>query len=895
MFLVTFLPVQGHGASQPYTERLTGFVAGSDALWFMQFGGVNVTAPKIVAAEAPGVTAYNLTVIQTTSWTSDMQVFGPNGYNLIPVPFIPQQGAFLNVAAASYDVAKTAASQFGQYLLTSFISYTNGSSAYTFVAPITFNTIVPATLLNLMPTTTGGFSDAITVASFVSTRSPIVVLQGVRGSSGFTHTLTLGSISAAAFDASSRPNVLKYFGTTITYLQASNRSSSSVVELHFLDGGVASTDASANSTNRGSSGSYSIAVAPGKRLYRVNATVLQLQTLLVAERVVDAGVLMPGQNVSVTLSLSNPLGSKNVTVSAFSDDWWKSYGFFKLVKGSSDVPSQVIVPQGDAAPTYVLRYNGTTIQKMTIPSVMVPYTFRVGAATFKGGAFTNPVSLSLGEDMPAVYAYASPSTTGTNYGAPYGATEHYTVVIKNVGTLTASSLVVSGLTEGGLAPRGLAGDSVTVSLPVTAASLTAGNYTRSFLISYVTPGGQTETVTTNPLNVAFSHATLSVPFPLLTLAGLATPMGSGKVNLTLTIAMANQGAGNATSLVATGTLPPGLPCGKATGSGLSCIGSTVTITQAPFGASKTWKGRLQFNLTSPVSYFFTPFAIHATGSLNVSAMSNPAAAPSGVVVTKAFSPTTLFGGLNSNVTIRALNKGPMDFYNATLRSSPDYFDKLTIASASLSSSAQDVASGGNMSATYNVDVQPSYHGNLTASPTTLSLTFGGTQYLFNLTSTRVSVYQPISVVIVSTPASPIEGKAFSVMVTISNPSNVTVADVEFALPIPKMMSVSNLQNAQLVGGALTMSQSMLGPHQSFSANATAQATSGVSLIFTKGSLSFQYSGTKVKGIIPSKDIVVGEDVLTRYTLPGAIVLVAVLAVAFYLRRRPAPTSPASQQ
>jgi hypothetical protein len=110
-----------------------------------------------------------------------------------------------------------------------------------------------------------------------------------------------------------------------------------------------------------------------------------------------------------------------------------------------------------------------------------------------------------------------------------------------------------------------------------------------------------------------------------------------------------------------------------------------------------------------------------------------------------------------------------------------------------------------------------------------------------------------------------------------------------------MMSVSNLQNAQLVGGALTMSQSMLGPHQSFSANATAQATSGVSLIFTKGSLSFQYSGTKVKGIIPSKDIVVGEDVLTRYTLPGAIVLVAVLAVAFYLRRRPAPTSPASQQ
>lgn len=445
------LPAQQVNAAQPYSEKFTGYVAGSSALWFMTFSGINATSSGLAAVEAiQGVTWYNITAIKTTGWLSDFQVFGLNGYNLIPVPFLPSEGAFLTVGASDYGVAALAATAFDSYLYTAFVSYKNSSSSYVFYSPLSFGSIIPSTILNLIPKSMAGFASAISSSAFVGLKSPMVSLQGTRGSSGFSHSLTLGSIVASALDSSSRPSILNYFGTSITSLSASNKSTSSTIAFRFLDGVVNNTDHAAVSSNLSGSGEYFLSLSPGAKLRRLNVTVLQKPPVLLAERLIDRGVLMPGQTVSVSISLTNLSGNATITTARFSDDWWEAYGFFKLVgKSNSTIPSLTLKAGGTSTPTYVLQYNGTGTRQLTVSATTIQYSYVVGTAEFLMHAMLNPVTLSLGIVEPVVYAYVAPAG---NYEGSVGGTQLFNVIARNVGNLTASFVVVAGQQKGGFRP-----------------------------------------------------------------------------------------------------------------------------------------------------------------------------------------------------------------------------------------------------------------------------------------------------------------------------------------------------------------------------------------------------------------------------------------------------------
>ena len=94
--------MQAVSAQTPYTEKLNVYVSGADALWYMTFGGLNGSTKLNALESSPGLTSYNLTAVKSTAWSSDFQVFGPGGYNLLPVPFVPSQGAFLSVGSDSF-------------------------------------------------------------------------------------------------------------------------------------------------------------------------------------------------------------------------------------------------------------------------------------------------------------------------------------------------------------------------------------------------------------------------------------------------------------------------------------------------------------------------------------------------------------------------------------------------------------------------------------------------------------------------------------------------------------------------------------------------------------------------------------------------------------------------
>jgi hypothetical protein len=892
--VLSALPLQQAQAQGAYSEKLNVFIAGSDALWYFSFTGVNGSSKLSALESTSGLAWYNITAIKTTGWKSDFQLFGTKGYNLLPVPFVPSQGLFLTVGSDSYADASTAASALDPYMLTSFVSFSNGTSSYSFYSPLSFSDVVPSTLLTFLPTSKAGFAGAISSSGFQSTPSPFVVLEGQKSGSGFTHGLVLGSISATALDSSNRPSILSYFGSTVTSLKASSQASSSVVQIKFLDGIVSSTDpATITHDSTRFTGSYTLNVQSGKQVTKVNATVVQAPPVLLATRAVDVGVLRTGDNLAVTIGLRNLSPSVPITKVSFSDTWWKNAAGFKFVSGNYTVPIGTISAGGTVTPVYRLKYNGTSFGSVIIPPSTVSYSYLVGGSTFNATAVLNPIRLS-GVDDAVVYASFVPSG---GFGKPVGASQAFNVTVTNVGTLPASSVVVAGHSIPGLAAKtgGSLGGSATVSVSQSALGLLGVNLTRSYSVTYQDPGGSSLNASTNVVSDVFSHSSMRVGLPSLIPSALLAPLSNQRTNLTLTFATSNPGLANITSFSAKLTLPRGLGCGKVSGPGLSCSGNQLSINYRVLNISAAETSYMKYNLTSPLNYFLGPISFQgATSGINLTGMSNPVAIPSGVVLTKQFSPQSLFGGMTSSVSVAAVNAGPLTAYNFTLVTSVDSFDSLT-SSAALTKTVQSLAPGGKANLSYGVTMSQT-SGNLTATAVSANFFFGGAAFSVRGQAPVVGIYSPLSISIATSPASPEEGKNFTINFLITNPSGVSVSNVQFTLPVPSGLALTHLQSVQVSAGTLTISSTSLAPHSSVQASAVAVASSGIVVPFDKGKLSFSYSGVTVNGIVPSaKGIAVGEDVTTRYLIPTAFVILVLLLTALYVRRKAAPSAPVPQK
>ena len=894
--ILSAIPVQQAQAAAAYSEKLNVYVAGSDALWFFTFGGVNGSSRLSAFESTPGLSWYNVTAIKTAGWVSDFQVFGARGYNLLPYPMnstafggVPSQGLFLTVGSDSYADASAAAAALDSYLLTSFASLSNGTGTYTFYSPVSFSDLVPGTLLRFLPSGEGGFAKAISSTSFISLASPFVVLEGAKSPSGFAHDLVVGSLTSGAL-TSGQPAILSYFGSSVTSLRASNHSSSSVVQLTFLDGEVKSSDAGAVVRNTPQfTGSYSLALAPGKGFSKLNATVAQQPAPLLASRAVDVGVLRTGDNVSVTLTFRNLSPSETITNLTFLDNWWNKTGAFRLVSGagSDSVSSVSLAPGGSVTPVYRLQYTGAATGPMPIPASAVHYQYSVSGVSFNATALLNPIRLSLGADDAVVVATLAPNGS---LGKPVGRSQGFNITVANVGTLPASSVVVAGHSIPGLAARS---GTATVSVSQSAVGLLGVNSTRSYSMTYQDPAGNQLSATTNVVSDIFSHSSMNIGFPALTVSAQVASLARLQPNLPLAFSTANSGLANVTSFRATASLPAGLGCGAISGTGLTCAGGVLTVSYPVLNASSTLTAYMKYNLTSPLNYVLEPFSFQgATSGGTVSGRSNAVAIPAGVVVSKQFTPSQLFGGMSSQVTLTAANAGPLPAYNATVASTVDTFDSVA-STAVLSKTAASISAGENATVSYGVTLAQ-VSGTQVGTAATASFYFGATPFSVSGPAPRLVVYQPLKVSITTAPAAPEEGKNFTINFGITNPTGVQVSNVTFTLPVPSGLGLSHLVNAQVSSGLLTILAGDLGPHANYTASAVAVAGSGITVPFQKAKLTFTYAGVTISGTVPrSSGIGIAEDVTTRYVIPIAFIILAVFAVVFYVRRKAAivPVSP----
>jgi hypothetical protein len=887
--------VQAQGS---YSERLNVYVAGSDALWYFTYSGLNSSGKLSAFESSPGLSSYNVTAIRTTGWSSDFQMFGPMGYNLLPVPFIPTQGLFLTVGSDSFGDAKGAASALGSYMLTSFASFSNGTGTYTFYAPFSFASLVPSTLLRLIPTTEHGFAGAVG-ASWASTPSPFISVNGQKESSGFVRNLVIGSITASALDATRKPNVLSYFGSTITQLRASSHSSSSVVKINFLDGIVSSKDTGATVSKDSShfTGSYALTIAPGKHVSKFNATVVEQPAGLLATRSVSSGVLRTGNDFAVTLSLRNLSPSSSITKISFSDNWWNGSGNFKFLSGNYTAPSTPLSPGSSITPVYRLEYTGSTTGSVTVPPSVVRYSYSVGGVNFNATARLDPIRLSLGADDAVVVATVVPIG---GLGKSVGDTQRFNVTVTNVGTQPASSVVVAGKSISGLAGQsgGTPGGTATVTVSQSASGTLGINLTKSYAASYQDPAGSSLNSTTNIIPDVFSHSAMKLGFPSLTL-GVKVSVVNQRTNLTIGFTTANSGRANITNFAASESLPPGLGCGKIVGKsaatkGVTCTSGKLTIDYSVVNASTSLTAFMEYNITVPQSFLLVPALFTAaSGSNNLTGRSNASPVPTGMAITKQFNPSQLFPGMTSQVTVSASNGGPFRFYNASISTTVDSFDSLSVSS-NLTKSAALWESGASKSFSYSVTLTQ-VSGLQKGSVPTVNFFFGGTPFSLAGVEPSVSVYAPIAVTISTNPATPEEGKNFTMTLRVSNPSGVAVSDVHFTLPLPSGLGLSSLNGATVTAGILDIFDPALGSDSNVSASVRVVASSGIVIPFERAKLTFSYSGIIINGVVPKNGIAIAEDVTTRYIIPTGFIILVVLFVAFYVRRKAGATAPSSRK
>ncbi len=892
ILLLGIVPVVPYGIAKTsgYSERLAIYTAGSSALWYITLNGINASVPALTQIEKAigGLTSYNLTAIKTTGWDSDFQVFGPQGYNLIRLPFIPDQGLFLTIKASDPSAAASAASAFDAYLAAAFIPLSNSSGTYNYFSPVSFSLVVTGTLLRLLPQSAGGFASLIKSAQFIVLASPIVILSGQRTNGVFYHTLTVESIKSSALVGGSL-QLLTLFGSTPSSIEASKLAGSSTIYLRSLDGLVSSTDKATvpNNNKANFSGSYTYNLGQTSKVAKLNITILQSPAVVVGTRILDRGALNPGDVLSVTLSVKN-LASVPILSFAVNDSWWKKYqNFFTLSSGNSSftIPS---VRQGQPeSRTYVLKVNSAAKGEVLIPSLIGRYSYQIGGTLYNGTSVFNQAEVVIGMVEAAPSISVQPSGASGN---PLGTPENFTVTVSNNGNGPALNVKVANSTNPSLAQGS---QPWVVSVSVGFSGILRTNISRFFTVSWQTPDGRTLSLQSNLATLFFSHSSMQIGFGRVVVDGTISPLASSSMNVTLSYTISNMGHAKVDSLLGLQPIPGGITCAKPSSANVTCSNGVVTMRYTNLPVSGTRQASVSFLVSQRNLVFMPASFVVATGGFSFNGASGGFPVPAGLVVSKTFNPNPLFQGMGPTVTVTASNTGALSFYNATVFSPRDSFDRFPSPAPVTQKFFNELKPGISSTFNYSVIADKSAAGTLRMAGVAVQLFFGGSLFDFSLPQGNVTVYRLLEASLTTTPRSPVEGSNFVAHVSISNPSPTRVSDVHFVLQLPSGLRVVSLANASVAGGAVTVDIAGLGGGGRYSADVTLTASSGSSFTLAQGALTFSFGGQQLNGVLSSQTVTVNEDVLTRYAFPIVIALLAVLAAAVVIRRRVSPTAPSS--
>lgn len=879
-FLLLFLLLAGsirvaNSVNTQYSEKIDVYIAGNHALWSLTFSGINVTKQISEIENVQGINSYNLTAIDTSNWLSDYQIYGPNGYNIINLPYIPVSGIFLTVNSSSSVQADLFAQNISKYFYTQFVKINSSNNIYSFFAPVSFSEVLKNIILKLYPTKAGGFSSLISLSSLINQGNVIILLSAVRNQYSFAHSLTVSSITNSVLTPTGSINLLTVIGSSSKFIQPSNKSAMTSITIKVLDGLLYSPDnATVINDQEKMESSYFLNLKPSERIYKVNVTISQQLPSILVKRLLDTGSLLENKLLSVTLSFTNV---SNVTVYNVTvrDNWWKTYSFFKISSGDSELRLDNLTSGMTTSRTYVLNYTGSKPMTLVIPPAKVDFFFKLGNKEFNDETYSNGATLSLNSSGPGLYAYLSEQSSQIQAGSE----ARLTLNVFNVGSGPANNVSVYGQSVQTI-PQ--AGGSWSVVIP-TRKGITISSFSQNLNITYYTPEGNKVVFETNTLTINQMHNAMEIPFAQVTINGTFS-QAKGVYNVTVTISVSNKGNANISSFYASTSLPSAFSCGKTSPQNLTCTKGNIALRYSSIPPFKTLQSQMSFLLNSsgnlilyPLRYSFFSTDLRWVGISNVLEL------PTGLKVVKTVSPSLLFKGMKALSSIFVYNHGQGSYYNVTVSSSADNFDQ--IVSGNNTAKLLELRQGSNISLSYNLAIISGNIGNNTMSPVSVNLFFGGRMFSLSLATGSIQILKEPFLNVKVVPSMPKEGSEFFLLLNITNPSVVTVQNVYLSFRLPEGLNVVKLSNAEIVSRNITIAIPSLGPKQSYISNVSLVSSPNVSVDIEKSSFTFSYDNQNIRATLPSTGFVVLEDVTTRYILPSLLALLAILVSSFYLRFR----------
>jgi hypothetical protein len=863
-------------ATGQYSERLDVYTAGDNAFWSITVDRLGANLPSIASVDSTsGLTAYRLVAMSTVSATSDFQVFGVNGYNLLRLPSAPSEGLFLMVNASSSSAGSSIVSTLDAQFGTSFTLVSSSGDSNTYFAPVDFVNVALPVMYRLVPTSLGGFASLASQATLGGLAMPFIELTGVYNGSGFTHSVSLGAVTSSLVAATTGViDLSEVIGSTNATIATSSASASSQVFIHSLDGIIASTDPATLADHPSNfSSSYSLSVGAGKDV-KVNATITSQVPTLVTTRLLDHGTIAQNGTLGVTIEVTNTAETgtaDNVTVN---DNWWQSYpSDFQMVSGTYSTTIPSITAGSTVTESYVLKVVTSAASQITVPASTVSYSYQVSKGTFTGRATLGEEVIQLNQVGPALSVTAKASVQS---GSPLGTSGNYSIGITNNGNSPALNIKLDNYTVSNVAQNG---GTSTITIPFRYTGLTQRNFTKTFSLEYSNTAGASQNLTTNSVQLMFSHTSMVIPLIEVATNDTLTAATLASRNMSVTYTFTNVGKGSPSSVSATETFPQGVTCTRQSGIG-TCSGSSYTMTTTSL---TTQRNTLGLNFSGD-NYIVPPTEIVTSyEGMQLHTWGGAYEIPAGITVTKSFSPGAGFPGAASVVTVGITNVGTSPVYNVTVASGFDSFDRAANSTESTSSTYSELAAGASQTYTYPVTLVAAAYGNVTGASVATDFLLGGAAQGLSLSKSSMVLYQPVTATVVSSPTSPEENHDFQLIVTISNAASVAVSNVVYTLTLPSGVNV--VSGATVSDHKLTVTLPSMQPNSNQNVTLTLNANTGLTIDTTGSHLTFQYLGSTLAGVAPAKSIVVVVDTTTRYTLPIAVaVIVGIIAVAFSRRR-----------
>jgi len=336
----------------------------------------------------------------------------------------------------------------------------------------------------------------------------------------------------------------------------------------------------------------------GNNTASTTVTVTAVADLVVSKSATPT-VVLAGQVVTYVVTVTNtgPSTANNVVITDVFQGG-ASFGSVITTSGGATLSSSTstavtfTVTSLGAGNSAVMTYTVTALTGGVITN-----TVTVGADEFDDDTTNNTASTTV--TVTAVADIRVVKTTPITQ-ALAGQPAFYSVVVLNLGPLTATNIVITDVIQGGATFGGVVAtsggatfsSSTSTAVTFTVPSLGAGSLAVVVYSIIAPPTGtitNTVTVATAEFDPQLANNTATITTPVVPVANLSISKAPSfptaiagtitpSAQLTYTILVTNNGPSPADNVVVTDVLPAGLTFVSATGSGWSCGNSGQTVT-----------------------------------------------------------------------------------------------------------------------------------------------------------------------------------------------------------------------------------------------------------------------------------------------------------------------------